>query len=551
MQRFFSLDGLKRTRRNPVCFLFFAVVISLLLVCAPVFAAEQGAVAEKNTIIGMNAVRAEENLEITIFCGNPATYKSYRLSTSKNKKLIVDINDAEIKNQDEFNRSNLSKFDIDVTGSAIPDALSKLIRIQFTLPRMYPFTTKVEDNNIVITLKEFYKDGEQVTPQEEGNDTPESEAAPASQPVAKAAKAPAPDNTEPVKAVSDQADSKKTSQQEFIDMPAINPLNTVADSGGGSGATGSATQDRTFDPDSNGLISVDFYKIDLHNVFRMLREISGKNIVVAEGVSGNLTLALTDVPWEFALDIILNLKDLSKIDRENTLVIYPKDKEFIWPEKEDESLSIEVDERITGGNITIKQEQHIPPAMLEAKKLIARGRMAEKKGNLENAVQLYEKALTRWPKNAKLANKISAIYLAKLNQNAKAVYFAKKALAANKKNSGAALNAAIGHANMKENRQAQRYFDQSINTGKPSREALISYAAFSERQKQYNAALRLLGKLNELYGQDLNSMVAQARILDAQGNHAAARKIYKSLLYAGFRIPPDLKNFIMNKIKYN
>jgi type IV pilus assembly protein PilQ len=37
-------------------------------------------------------------------------------------------------------------------------------------------------------------------------------------------------------------------------------------------------------------ITVDFYKIDLHNVFRLFGEISGLNIVIAQGVGGNLTL---------------------------------------------------------------------------------------------------------------------------------------------------------------------------------------------------------------------------------------------------------------------
>ncbi|MCI5219611.1 MAG: hypothetical protein D3914_10600, partial [Candidatus Electrothrix sp. LOE2] len=175
-------------------------------------------------------------------------------------------------------------------------------------------------------------------------------------------------------------------------------------------------------------ISVDFYKIDLHNVFRMLREITGKNIVIAGGVSGNLTLALTDVPWRFALDIILNLKDLAKIERDNTIVIYPKDKEFVWPEREEDTLSIEVnDDIISKEGIIIKQEKDTPPEQLEAKKLIANGRAAEKKGDLETAVRFYEKALNKWPET-KLATKVSTTYLAQLNQNAKAVFLLKKRL---------------------------------------------------------------------------------------------------------------------------
>ena len=71
-------------------------------------------------------------------------------------------------------------------------------------------------------------------------------------------------------------------------------------------------------------ITVDFYKIDLHNVFRLFGEISGMNIVIAQGVGGTLTLALDNVPWDFVLDVILNLQNLQAIERYNTLVIAPK-----------------------------------------------------------------------------------------------------------------------------------------------------------------------------------------------------------------------------------
>ena len=47
---------------------------------------------------------------------------------------------------------------------------------------------------------------------------------------------------------------------------------------------------------NNERISVDFYKIDLHNVFRLFRQITDLNIIVDEAVNGSITLALTDVP---------------------------------------------------------------------------------------------------------------------------------------------------------------------------------------------------------------------------------------------------------------
>jgi type IV pilus assembly protein PilQ len=121
---------------------------------------------------------------------------------------------------------------------------------------------------------------------------------------------------------------------------------------------------------------------------------------------------------------------------------------------------------------------------------MARAREFEQRGDIETAVQLYESALSKWSENSQLANKIASLYLVHLSQNARALYFAKLALELNATNSMAALNAAIAAANMQDAQGARHYFEQSLNIDKPSKEALISFAAFSEQQQQYADALR-------------------------------------------------------------
>jgi type IV pilus assembly protein PilQ len=527
--------------------LFLLAFIGLQPDSASVSAAEGEAASEKISVTGLGAEAVGTDLEITIYCAaKPDSYFSVeRLADPL--KIAVDISNAEIA---EPNRFMLPK-DVGNIEVAIKDVTPDMVSIEFAFSGKYQWSSAERENDIVLTVENFYPEGAGDSP-EEGE--PEAEESPGMEPGAgdSGMSSPTESAGSPDAVRTGEESGAPASEQNPVAgrLPEIDPLQdsgagNAADAGGSSdGGSGS----RPLNAGESQLISVDFYKIDLHNVFRMLREITGKNIVVAEGVSGNLTLALDDVPWDFALDIILNLKDLKKMERGNTIVIYPKDQEFVWPEPDD--LDIEEDVEITNNTaVVIEQEQNTPPEQLEAKKMIAQGRAAEKKGDLENALQFYEKALARWPENSKLANKISSIYLARLNQNAKAVFFAKKALAADKKNSSAALNAAVGYANMEEYRQAQQYFDQSVNIGeKPSREALISYAAFSERQRQYDAALRLLAKFEELYGQTLNSMIAQARILDAQGNNGAARKLYRAILHSGFRVPPDLRKFIMAKV---
>src|SRR5437868_4120946 len=59
-------------------------------------------------------------------------------------------------------------------------------------------------------------------------------------------------------------------------------------------------------------ISVNLKDVDLKDFFRLLHEISGLNVVLDPGVSGNLTIVLDDVPWDQALDIVLANNNLDR-----------------------------------------------------------------------------------------------------------------------------------------------------------------------------------------------------------------------------------------------
>ena len=293
-------------------------------------------------------------------------------------------------------------------------------------------------------------------------------------------------------------------------------------------------------------ITVDFFKIDLHNVFRLFGEISGQNIVVDEGVTGTLTLALNDIPWDFALDIILNLKELQKEERFNTIVISPKAKQFQWPKAATEAVAIKGGERIEA--ISVKQRLETPKGVVEAKTLIQQATAAEKNGQLEKALSLYEAAFNKWPENAQLASRIASLCLTQLGLNAKAVHYAKATLTLEPANAEAALQAAIGSANMKKTEAAKTYFDLAISGETPASEALISYAAFAEEYQSYNGALALLTRHEALFGDTLDTLVAKARILDKLGHSAQAVAAYNAVLLSGYTVPEDLQQFIKGRI---
>jgi len=52
-------------------------------------------------------------------------------------------------------------------------------------------------------------------------------------------------------------------------------------------------------------VTLDFKEADIHNVLKILAQKAGLNIVATPDVMGTVTIKLTDVPWERALDIIL------------------------------------------------------------------------------------------------------------------------------------------------------------------------------------------------------------------------------------------------------
>ncbi len=60
-------------------------------------------------------------------------------------------------------------------------------------------------------------------------------------------------------------------------------------------------------------ISLDFKDADILNVLRILSEVGGENIVATDDVKGRVTVRLVDVPWDQALDIVLQANRLDSV----------------------------------------------------------------------------------------------------------------------------------------------------------------------------------------------------------------------------------------------
>jgi len=74
------------------------------------------------------------------------------------------------------------------------------------------------------------------------------------------------------------------------------------------------------------LISLDLQDTDIDNALRIIAEVSNLNIVASDEVTGKVTLRLTDVPWDQALDVILKTNGLDKVLEGNVMRIAPVDK---------------------------------------------------------------------------------------------------------------------------------------------------------------------------------------------------------------------------------
>jgi type IV pilus assembly protein PilQ len=72
-------------------------------------------------------------------------------------------------------------------------------------------------------------------------------------------------------------------------------------------------------------LSLNFQNIDVRSVLQVIADFTNFNIITSDSVQGNLTLRLKDVPWDQALDIILQAKGLDMRKNGNVIWIAPSD----------------------------------------------------------------------------------------------------------------------------------------------------------------------------------------------------------------------------------
>jgi type IV pilus assembly protein PilQ len=72
-------------------------------------------------------------------------------------------------------------------------------------------------------------------------------------------------------------------------------------------------------------LSLNFQNIEVRSLLQVIADFTNFNIVTSDSVTGAVTLRLQDVPWDQALDIILQAKGLGMRKNGNVIMIAPKD----------------------------------------------------------------------------------------------------------------------------------------------------------------------------------------------------------------------------------
>ena len=324
-------------------------------------------------------------------------------------------------------------------------------------------------------------------------------------------------------------------------------------------------------------ISVDFYKIDLHNVFRLLGKVSGKNIVVDEGVHGTITLALNDVPWTFVLEVIKNLKGLASVERYNTILIFPAGKSVVWApgsskaggeaqgtlevkkaQEKPKPAKVEIKKQAgqppllpTGPTLTIEGTSKYKVTMdqeVAAQKHVNKALKAEKHKDYYTAYTHYRAAADLWPTNISLAKKVASLALGVEDDEITAYNYAKRVLELDPEDSEAATMAAVALARMDKEKEARVYFERAMASPNVGYKALYNYAVFHFSHGEYRDCLRLIARIEAKFPLNADVMLLKARCYEGLGEKEKAVAQYRSVLHGGKGIPAEAVMFAQERL---
>jgi type IV pilus assembly protein PilQ len=129
-------------------------------------------------------------------------------------------------------------------------------------------------------------------------------------------------------------------------VPKARTANRATPTVAGGGAMGQAsTAAGTTRAYSGKPVTFNFQDVPVRTVLQLIAEESGLNLVASDTVQGNVTLRLVNVPWDQALDIVLQAKGLDKRRSGNVVWVAPQ-AEIAKYEQDREDARIALDNRV-------------------------------------------------------------------------------------------------------------------------------------------------------------------------------------------------------------
>ena len=287
------------------------------IVAAPVPAPEPEPVIEAEPLQGQNVVAlrsetAKDLVKVIVTLDGPVgDYSHFVLENPS--RIVLDLNNYQ---------SQLAKkdFPIDapfVTGARVGDDQEKVRIVLDTPGNAAPsYGVNVEGDKIVVSVAKPTKAQiVEPTPVVEIKDSPKA-----------AAKVEDLDEPEEVMPVSTKPAVKAQAKTIKLDAPK---------------AKIAADTKKNY---SGRRMSLDFQDADVENVLRLIAEVSNLNIITDEDVKGTLSIRLINVPWDQALDVILQTKALGMRKMGNIVRVALADK--LSKEEENKLKAIEQNEKL-------------------------------------------------------------------------------------------------------------------------------------------------------------------------------------------------------------
>ncbi|MEM9187840.1 MAG: type IV pilus secretin PilQ [Myxococcota bacterium] len=113
--------------------------------------------------------------------------------------------------------------------------------------------------------------------------------------------------------------STTVAREEAIEIGESEPMNTAMAAAFLSDVPLQVRSARSRRRYSGRRIDLDFKDADIHNILRLLAEVGNVNIVTSDEVTGTVTIRMRNVPWDQALDVILQAKGLGLVRRGNLI----------------------------------------------------------------------------------------------------------------------------------------------------------------------------------------------------------------------------------------